>query len=77
MSQDLIIKCLQRHLAADKKAAAGAWLEEVTYRCQELLFMITEQEPALEFVLLHIYYNLFISDFWTKGQRVYCSTNQV
>ena len=28
-------------------------LEEVALRCQELLFMITEQEPALEFVLLH------------------------
>ena len=39
--------------------------------------MITEQEPALEFVLLHIYYYIFISDFWAKGRRVYRSTNQV
>ena len=41
-------------------------------RCQELLFMITEQEPALEFVLLHICYYIFISNFWAMGQRVYC-----
>ena len=39
--------------------------------------MITKQEPALEFVSLHIYYYLFISDFWAKGRRVYCSTNEV
>ena len=39
--------------------------------------MITEQEPALEFILLHIYYYIFISDFWAKGRRVYRSTNQV
>ena len=36
-----------------------------------------EQDPALEFVLLHIYYYIFISDFWAKGRRVYRSTNQV
>ena len=58
-------------------AAAGARLEEVAWRCQELPFMITEQEPALEFILLHIYYYIFISDFWAKGLRVYRSTNQV
>ena len=58
-------------------AAAGARLEEVAWRCQELLFMITEQEPALEFVILHIYYYIFFSDFWAKGRRVYRTTNQV
>ena len=46
---------MQRHLATDK-AEAGAKLEEVALICQELVFMITEQEPALEFVFLHIYY---------------------
>ena len=70
-SQDVNMKCMQYHLAA------GDRLEEVVLRCQELLFMITEQEPVLEFVLLHIYHYIFISDFWAKGQRVYCSTNQV
>ena len=29
--------------------------------------MITEQEPALEFVLLPINYYIFICDFWTEG----------
>ena len=51
------------------KVAAGARLEEVARRCQELLFMITEQEPALEFVLLHIYYYIFISDFLGQGSK--------
>ena len=26
------------------------------------------EEPALEFVLLHIYYYIFSSDFWAKGE---------
>ena len=45
-------------------------------RCQEVLFMITEKVPALKFALLHIICHMPISDFWAKGQRVYCSTNQ-
>ena len=53
--------------------AAGARLEEVALRCPELLFMITEQEPSLEFVLLQIYYCIFISDF---GPRVEGCTEQ-
>ena len=57
--------------------AAGARLEELAWRCKELPIMITEQEPAVEFVLLHIYYYIFISDFWAKGRRVYRSTNEV
>ena len=59
------MKCLQRHLASDKDGT-GARLEEVALRCHELLFMITEQEPALEFVLLHIYHYILISEFWAK-----------
>ena len=70
-----ITECKYKMSAAP--SSGGARLEEVAVRCQKLLFMITEQESALEFVLMHIYYYIFNSDFWAKGQRVYCSTNQV
>ena len=49
---------------------------EIALRCQELQFMITQPEPALGFVLSHIRSRWCISDFWTKGRRVYRSNHQ-
>ena len=45
--------------------------------CHKLLFKITEQELALEFVLLHIISGWPIGDFGAQGRRMYCLTNQI
>ena len=46
------------------------------YLYHKLVIVITRQEPALEFVLLHIINRWHHIDFWAKVRMVYSLTHQ-